>query len=147
MVKVVPKPIVVKEVSRAGQAGSPQNVLSRDALMTEIVDGKADTLMRHAQVLIDLVEEDGHQGRFPVVAMDDRRPTVRLQQKLHRGLGEEGESGHVINRAVEVTPVEEVVLRVRFYEVAPPPVDEPEPDGTVNEPAVPGHPQDHGMRP
>ena len=141
MVKVVPKPIVVKEVSRAGQPGDPQNVLSSDALMTEIVDCVADTLMRHAHVLIDLVEEDGHQGRLPIVAMDDLRLAVRLQQELHRGLGEEGESGHIVNQAVEVTPLEEVVLRVRVDEVAPPTVDKPEPDGAVNEPAIPGHPQ------
>ena len=73
--------------------------------------------------------------------MDDVGSPAALVQELQGGFAEEGEPGGVVGGAVEMAPVEEVVIGVRVDEVAPPAVHETEPHRRVYRPAVPGHPQ------
>ena len=141
VVEVIAEPVVIEEMTRAGQARLPQDVLPADTLMGEVVDGIADTLTGHAEVPVDLVQQHRHGRRLPVVAVDHLGPLAGLPHELQGRLGQEREPGRIIRRAVQVAPAEELVRAVRVDEEALPAVHEPEPHRAVHGPAVPGHPQ------
>jgi len=81
---------------RAGQAGRPQDVLAADALVREIADGIADTLIGHAEVLADLIQQHRHGRRLPVVAVDHLGLLAGVPHELQGRLGQEGEPGHIV---------------------------------------------------
>ena len=94
---------------RAGEARLPQDVLTADTLVREIVDGIANTLIAHAEVLVDLIQQHRHGRGLPVVAVDYLGPLAGLEHELQGRLGQEREPGHIVRRAVQVAPVEELV--------------------------------------
>ena len=140
-VEVVAQPVVVVEALGTAQPGRPEHRLAAHPLVAEVVDGVADTLVPQPDVLVDLEQQHGHQRRLPVVAMDHLRPLARLEDELERRLAEEREPLDIVRRAVEMAALEEAVGAVRLDEEALAPLDEAEPDRTVNRSAVPGHPQ------
>ena len=96
VVEVIAEPVVIDEVRRAGEACLPQDVLTADTLMREIMDGIANTLIAHADVLVDLIQQHWHGPRLPVVTMDHLRPFAGLPHKLQGRLRQEGKPGHVV---------------------------------------------------
>ena len=96
MIEVIAEPVVIDEVRRAGKARRPQDLLTADTLVREIVDGIADTLIAHADVLVDLVEQHRHGRRLPVVTVDHLGPFAGLPHELQGRLRQEREPGHVV---------------------------------------------------
>ena len=94
--KVIAEPVVIEEMRGAGEARLPQDVLTADTLMREIVDGIANTLIAHAEVLVDLIQQHRHEPRLPVVTMDHLGPFAGLPHKLQGRLRQEGKPGHVV---------------------------------------------------
>ena len=88
----------------------PKNLFTRDALMTDVVQGVADARMSHAQALIHFVEQHRHQTCLPVVAVDDVRVLSSLVHELERSTGEESEPLRIIAVTVQFAPAEEVVV-------------------------------------
>ena len=81
----------MKEVGVAVEPGGAQDVLPGDALVLKVVQGEANPRMRHAEVLVHLVEQHRHQAGLPVVAVDDVRVLVALEHELQRRPAEERE--------------------------------------------------------
>ena len=84
-----------------------QGLLAVAALILDVVDGQhrpdgAVAVHPHAVVL----QIDGHQSGLPVVAVDDLRPELHVVQHLHHGPGEEAEALAVVHVAVQIRPVE-----------------------------------------
>ena len=53
MIEVIAEPVVIDEVRRAGKARRPQDLLTADTLVREIVDGIADTLIVQGAALLE----------------------------------------------------------------------------------------------
>ena len=96
VVKVIAEPVVIEEMRGAGEARLPQEMLTADTLMREIVDGIANTLIAHAKVLVDLIQQHRRGPRLPVVTMDHLGPFAGLPHKLQGRLRQEGKPGHVV---------------------------------------------------
>ena len=76
-------------------------------LVLDVVDAQsgldgAETVLPHAVVL----QIDGHQGGLPVVAVDDLRPELQVAQHPHNGPGEKAEALAIIHVAIQIGPVE-----------------------------------------
>src|SRR5882724_1538252 len=138
---VVPQTVIVEEMLGPMKAGGPENVLSADPLMAEIVDRETNAGMPHAQVLIDFVKQHRYKGRLPIVAMNDLRPLASFEHELEGGPAKKGESEQIIVVSVNGSAVEEVVARMRLDEKAFAPVHEAEPDGGGDTAVVPRNPQ------
>ena len=141
VVEIVEKPVVVEVVLGPAQPGRPEDGLAGDALVLEVVDRIDHALPVHAEAGIDLVEKHRDEAGLPVVAVDDVRPLVALEQELHRRLAEEGKAQRIVLKAVEGTAEKEVVLTVRLDEVALAALHEAEPDRARHARTMPGHPQ------
>src|SRR6266566_3936979 len=138
---VVPQAVVVEKMLGPMKAGGPENVLSANPLMAEIVDRETNAGMPHAQVLINFVKQHRYQGRLPIVAMNDLRLLASFENELEGGPAKKGESEQIIVVSVNGSAVEEVVARMRLDEKAFAPVHEPEPDGGADTAVVPRNPQ------
>ena len=89
----------------------PQCLLAVAALVLDVVDGQhgpdaAEPVLPHAVVL----QIDGHQGGLPVVAVDDLRPELEVGQHPHHRPGEEAEPLPVVHVAVQLRPVEVLLV-------------------------------------
>src|SRR6478736_733615 len=96
----------MEKVGVAIQAGGAQDVFPRDALMLQVVQREADARMRHAEVLINLVEQHRHEGGLPVVTVDDVGMLAALEHELQSGATEEGEALVIIHLTIEHAAVE-----------------------------------------
>src|SRR6266516_2778043 len=134
---VVPQAVIVEEMLGPMKAGGPENVLSANPLMAEIVDRETNAGMPHAQVLIDFVKQHRYKGRLPIVAMNDLRLLASFEHELEGGPAKKGESKQIIVVSVNGSPVEEVVARMRLDEKAFAPMNEAEPDGGADTAVVP----------
>ena len=99
-------------VAAADAAGVLQNVGTILALIGDVVDGE-DGLdpVELVQMTVVQIQVNGHQRGLPVVAVDDVRGEVDVEQGLQHGAGEEGEALTVIVEAVQ-TAAAEVILVV-----------------------------------
>src|SRR6266487_3646642 len=140
-IMVVPQAVIVEEMLGPMKAGGPENVISANPLMAEIVDRETNAGMPHAQVLINFVKQHRYQGRLPIMAMNDLRLLARLEHELEGGPAKKGESEQIIVVSVNGSAVEEVVARMRFDEKAFASVHEAEPDGGGDTAVVPRNPQ------
>src|SRR6266516_4220167 len=140
-IMVVPQAVIVHEMLGPMKAGGPENVISANPLMAEIVDRETNAGMPHAQVLINFVKQHRYQGRLPIMAMNDLRLLARLEHELEDGPAKKGESEQIIVVSVNGSAVEEVVPRMRLDEKAFAPVHEAEPDGGTDSAVVPRNPQ------
>jgi len=109
VIEIVEKPIVVEEVRRTGQPGRPQDLVTGDALVTEVVDGVTRSHVGHTIVLVDLVQQDWHQTSLPVVAVDDVGMTARFEQELHGRFGKKGEPCGIVARTIQVAAREKLI--------------------------------------
>src|SRR5206468_12751005 len=100
------------------QSYLPQDMLSRDPLMPEVVEGVADPRVRHPNVFVHFIQEDGNQTGLPVVTMNDLRVFIRLEYEFQCCAAEEGKTRHIVVMSVKQSAVEEIVLRMRVYEEA-----------------------------
>src|SRR6266705_6359209 len=100
------------------QSYLPQDMLSRDPLMPEVVEGVADPRVRHPNVFVHFIQEDGNQTGLPVVTMNDLRVFIRLEHEFQCCAAEEGKTRHIVVMSVKQSAVEEIVLRMRIYEEA-----------------------------
>ena len=98
-------------VASADAAGILENVQTVLALVGNVVDGKDrfDTA-ELIQVTVVQVQVNGGQGRLPVVAVDDVRLEIGVEQHFEDGTGEEGEALAVIIEAVQATTLEIVLV-------------------------------------
>ena len=64
VIEIVLQAILMEEVGVAVQAGGAEDVFPRHALMLQVVQREADARMRHAEVLVNLVEQHRHEARF-----------------------------------------------------------------------------------
>jgi hypothetical protein len=116
--------VVVIEEAVAGHEGGgveadlAEDEIAGDALVSDVMESKADARVAHAEVLIDFVEEDGDESGLPIVAMDDVGVFIGLEHELEGGAGEEGEAFGVIGVAVEDAAVEEIAVEMGFDEEA-----------------------------
>src|SRR5213592_3090645 len=134
---VVPQAVIVEEMLGPIKAGGPENDLSANPLMAEIVHCETNAGMPHAQVLIDFVKQDRHKGRLPIVAMNNLRPLAGFEHELESGPAKKGESEQIIVVSVNGSAVEEVVARMRLDEKEFAPVHDAEPDRGGNPAVVP----------
>ena len=141
MIEVVAQPVVIEVVSNVGQASRPQRIVAGQALMLEVMDGVAHPLPVHAGMSVLLEQQHRHQPGLPVVAMDNVRPPVVLEQEFQRRLAEKGEAADIILEAVEMTAIEEVVRGMRLNEKALAALDKAKPDRAVDSAVIPRHPQ------
>jgi len=112
-----------------------------DALVAHVVQGEANPRVRHAQTLVHLVEEHGHQSGLPIMAVDDLELPVGFEQELHRRPGKEGKALPVVALAVAHAADEEIVVRMGINEEAFQALHPPTINGTRNPQVVIGHPQ------
>jgi len=105
--------------------------------MFEVVDGVADSLPVHSSVGVLLVEQHRHQPGLPVVAVDDIRAAIVLEQEFQRRLAEERKPADIVRKPVIMAAVEEIVRRMRLDEKTFAAVHEAEPDRTMNGVVVP----------
>ena len=98
-------------VAGADAAGILENVQTILALVGNVVDGKDrfDTA-ELIQVTVVQVQVNGGQGRLPVVAVDDVRLEIGVEQHFEDGTGEEGEALAVIIEAVQAAALEIVLV-------------------------------------
>ena len=53
------------------QTNLAEDVFTMDALMSQVVQGEADSRVAHAKMLINFVKEDGNECGLPIMTMDD----------------------------------------------------------------------------
>ena len=116
-------------------------MLSRDPLMPEVVEGVADPRVRHPNVFVHFIQEDGNQTGLPVVTMNDLRVFIRLEHEFQCCAAEEGKTRHIVVMSVKQSAVEEIVLRMRIYEEAFQIVDQSKINVAVNLPVEIGNRQ------
>ena len=138
--ELIEQPVAVHELPGV-ESHFPQQVLAPDPLVAYVVQRETHPRMMHPQLLIHLVEQHRHQGRLPVVAMNNIRMFVALEQELHRRPAEKSEAFSVIRVAVKDAPVEEIALRVGLDKEALQVIDHPEIDITMDRLVVIGYPQ------
>jgi len=100
-------------VTAADAAGIFQNVGAVLALVGNVVDGEHRLdAVELIQMAVVQVQVHGHQSSLPVVAVDDVRGEVDVEQSLQHSTGEEGETLAVIveTAALEVILVVEEVV-------------------------------------
>ena len=100
-------------VAAANAAGVFEDVGAVLALISDVVDGE-DGLdaVELIQMAVVQVQVHGHQRGLPVVAVDDVRGEIDVEQRLQHSAGEEGEALAVIVEAVEA-PAFEVILVIQ----------------------------------
>jgi len=140
-IRIVGQAIRGEEVLRPPEACHPQDVATDHALVGEVVDGVTNPLSIHAEPLVDLVQQDRHQGRLPIVRVDDVGPLASLVEELDGGFAEEGEALGLVGKAVEGAAIEEAIVVVRLDEEALAAMDEAEPHGAVHLAIGPGDTQ------
>jgi hypothetical protein len=86
--------------------------------MPDVVQRVTHPGVCHPQTLIHFIEEHRDQGGLPVVAVDDVRMLVCLEQELQRRPTEKSESFSVIGLAVKDAAVEKIGRRTRIDEEA-----------------------------
>ena len=98
-------------VAAADAAGVLQNVGAVLALIGDVVDGE-DGLdpVELVQMTVVQIQVNGHQRGLPVVAVDDVRGEVDVEQGLQHGAGEEGEALTVIVETVQTTAAEVILV-------------------------------------
>ena len=98
-------------VTAADAAGIFQNVGAVLALVGNVVDGEHRLdAVELIQMAVVQVQVHGHQSSLPVVAVDDVRGEVDVEQGLQHGTGEEGETLAVIVKAVEAAALEVILV-------------------------------------
>ena len=98
-------------VTAADAAGIFQNVGAVLALVGNVVDGEHRLdAVELIQMAVVQVQVHGHQSSLPVVAVDDVRGEVDVEQGLQHGTGEEGEALAVIVKAVEAAALEVILV-------------------------------------
>jgi hypothetical protein len=104
--EVIAQPVGVQEIVGSAEAGGPEHLLVAGALMTEVVDGVADLLVRHNLAVL-LGQQDRYQAGLPVVAADDVGALAGPGHELERRRGEEREPLRVVGVPVQAVPVKE----------------------------------------
>ena len=95
-------------VPAADAAGIFQNVGAVLALVGNVVDGEHRLdAVELIQMAVVQVQIHGHQSSLPVVAVDDVRGEVDVEQGLQHGTGEEGEA---LVKAVETAALEVILV-------------------------------------
>ncbi len=102
------------QVSRVGMhdepvlvnAGDLQHPIAKDALIGQVVDGvDRGRLGKEGVISVDGLHPIGHDGRVPVVAMDDVRSPIHLLEHLDRGPTEKDEPFGIVGIHVDALTV------------------------------------------
>src|ERR1051325_2476318 len=124
---VVEQSVVIHHRGRIEPRQS-QNRFTVNALVADIVQSVADAGPRHAEMLINLIEQHRRERRMPIVAMDAVRVLIGLEHELQGGAAEKGEPLAVVRVPVEHAAIEEILRRMGFDEEALEALNEPEID-------------------
>ncbi len=141
VIMIVLQSVLLEQLLRVGQAGGIQDMVTCHPLMFKIVDGVADALIRHAAMLIELIQQYRNQSCLPVVAVNNVRSAVVFEHEFQCRLAEEGKTLSIVMEAVILPPFKKTVFGMRLYEKTLSPLYEAKPDIAPDGSAVPGYPQ------
>src|SRR5215831_14826167 len=74
--EIISQPVGIEEMIGATQPGGPEHLFVTGALMAEVVDGIADSLVRHDLAIL-LIEQHRDEPGLPVVAVNDIGTFIR----------------------------------------------------------------------
>ena len=98
-------------IAGADTTGVLQNIQAVFALIRNVVDGENGLdLAELVQMTVVQVQIDGGQGRLPVIAVDDVRLKIGVEQHFENGAGEESKTLAVIVEAVQAAALEVVLV-------------------------------------
>ena len=123
------------------EPGGLQYKFPRHPLVFKIMKRITDPWMGHAEVLVDIEQEDRHDPCLPVMAMDDIRVLVGLEHELKCGPAEKNKPLGVVFMPVKNAPVKKVLLGMGLYEKTFSAVDKPEEDRAVDRVVIKGDPE------
>jgi hypothetical protein len=140
-VKIISQAIVLKIIILSIQTRCLQNINSSHALMFEIVNGIADSLIFHPIVFVNFKQHDWNQTSLPIVTVNHLGTLVASEQKFQSGFAEKCKPHIVVIAAVITAAIKKVILRARFDEKTQLPVHPAAQDITEDFAAIPGHSQ------
>jgi hypothetical protein len=140
-VKIISQAIVIKIIILSIQTRCSQNINSSHALMFEIVNGIADSLIFHPIVFVNFKQQDWNQTSLPIVTVNHLGTLVASEQKFQSGFAEKCKPHIVVIAAVITAAIKKVILRARFDKKTQLPVHPAAQDITENFAAIPGHSQ------
>jgi hypothetical protein len=132
IIGVVPEPVGVKIIIRPVESYGTQYELPGNSLMLEIMQGKADSGMGHAIILVQIKEEYRHYPSLPVVTVDYVRMLVRLEHKLKGRPAEKSKPLGIIAVTVKNTSIKKVSLRMGLDKKTFSSMDKTEKDGAMH---------------
>lgn len=95
-------------IIRPVQSDGAKDKFTRHTLVFEVVKGIADPWVRQAEKFIHVVQQHRHDTGLPVMAVDNVRAFVRLQQEFESSPAEKGEPFGVVVMTVVNSSVKEV---------------------------------------
>src|SRR6476469_1274445 len=140
-VRVSSEAIVIKIIILSIQTRCIQNIATSHALMFEIVNGIADSLIFHPIVFVNFKQQDWNQTSLSIVTVNYIGTLVASEQKFQRRFAEKCKPHIVVIAPVITAAIKKVILRARFDEKTQLPVHPAAQDIAEDFAAVPRHSQ------
>src|ERR1051325_9497859 len=117
-ISIITHPIIAEKIFRPIQPGCAQHLLTRPALVFEIVNRETCARMPHAEMLIHFPQQHRYERGLPIVTVNNFGMLATLHKELHCRTTEKREAQHIIVLTVKNSAIEKVVCRMRINEEA-----------------------------